>query len=252
MLAGCSFAAQQLPTATATFSPTDTPTANLTATQEANQAATQTMWMGTSYAVATQRAEPTLTAVAYAALWLDDISKVARDAAGIEVDDALLYLGPRDGEIDDKDDDFVGIYETGLSLENFVVSIKFINPYDTATVGKWDYGLFFRDQSDREYRLAIFSNQSWDLLHWEGDDRTYIYRSNDKNLTAKEGEENTIWLIVIDKEAHLFINGIHAQTMSLGDGPSEGGLFPATGFYYGNASVTGSTRFREFTVWKLP
>ena len=252
IIEGCGITAQQQPTATATITQTASPQPNLTATHQANHAATLTESAANSQALSTARAAPTVTAIAYAAHMLDEISNAAKNVAGVDVDDAVLLLGPRDGEIEDEDDDFVGIYETGLSLGDFVASIKFINPYDTATVGKWDYGLFFRHQADRQYRLAILSNQSWTLLHWDRDDRTYIYRSNDKNLTAKKGEENAIWLIVINQKAHLFINGIYAQTMDLGGGPSRGGLFPATGFYYGNASITGSTSFREFTVWQLP
>lgn len=251
ILSGCGSPAQQQPTATVTFSPTVSPQPNLTATHQANHAATLTKSASNSYARSTARAAPTVTAIARATLMLDEISNAAKNMAGVEIDDAVLYLSPQDGEIEDEDDEFVGIYDTGLSLANFVLSIKFINPYDTATQGKWDYGLFFRHQgAGNQYRLTILSNQSWTLLN--RDAGTYIYSSNDKNLTAKVGEENTIWLIVIDKKAHLFINGIYAKTMDLGNGPSRGGLFPATGIFYGNTSRTGSTNFREFTVWKLP
>ena len=252
MLTGCGVAAQQPPTATATFPPTETPTPNLTATYEVNRAATLTKSASNYSALLTQRAAPTVTAIAYAASLLDEISSAATNIDGFDEDSAILSLGPRDGEIEDEADDFVGLYATELSLANFVVSIKFINPYDTAIVGKWDYGFFFRDQTDGQYRLAILSNQSWALLRRDGAASTYIYSSNDKNLTAKEGEENTIWLIVIDKKAHLFINGIYAQSMDLGKDPSRGGLFPATGMYYGNANSKGSTEFRDFTIWELP
>jgi hypothetical protein len=252
MLAGCGGAAQQPPTATVTVSPTDTPTPNLTATYKAIRAATLTKSASNFSALSTQRAVPMVTGIAYAASMLDEISSAATNIDGFDEDSAILSLGPRDGEIKDADDDFVGVYDTDLTLANFVVSIKFTNPYDTATQGQWDYGLFFRHQTNNQYRLTIFSNQSWNLLHWGVDDRTHIYGSNDKNLTAKVGEENTVWLIVIDKKVHLFINGIHARSMNLGDGPSRGGLFPATGMYYGNDNRTGSTHFRDFTVWQLP
>ena len=252
ILAGCSFAAQQPPTVTATLSPTDTPTPNLTATYEVNRAATQTMSMGTSYAVATQRGEPTITAIARAAFLLDEIKNATDGIGDMDLEGAILNLGPLDGQIKDAPGNFVALHNTQLAVFNFIVSITFINPQDTATEGKWDYGLFFRQEdANKQYRLVILSNQSWTLFRSDAG-ISYIYSSNDKNLTAKVGEENMIWLIVIDKKAHLFLNGIHAKTMDLGDGPSRGGLFPATGIYYGNASIASSTQFRDFTVWQLP
>ena len=142
-------------------------------------------------------------------------------------------------------------YDPGVFPADFIATITFINPYDTATQGKWDYGLFFRNQGgNTQYRLAIFSNQSWILLNRET--RTRIYSSNDKRLNAKVGEANTIWLIVIDKKAHLFINGSYIRSMDLGNRPERGNVLAATGIYYGNVIETSSTNFSDFIIWKLP
>jgi hypothetical protein len=137
-----------------------------------------------------------------------------------------------------------------LVVKNFVVSIKFINPYDTSTTGKWDYGILFRNRyGNNQYRLVLLSNQSWTLRNEKID--TYIYSSNDKNIKAKAGEENTIWLIAIDAKAYIFINGIYTKTLDIGKPPSEGDISPATGLYYGNLTKKRITEYKDFTVWSL-
>ena len=252
MLSGCGVAAQPPPTATATITRTLTPQPNLTATKRAIQAATQTMRVNEAHETQTEVAKPTATALAKAASALEEITNAANGIEGIDIQEARLAFGPRDDEITDTADDFVATFDPGFSVANFVASIKFINPYDTATRGKWDYGFFFRNQyGDKQYRLVVLSNQSWTLLN--GETGTYIYSSNDKNLKAQAGEENAIWLIVIDKKAHLFVNGSYAKSMDLGNGPARGDVSPATGVYYGNVlEAASSTEFRDFMVWRLP
>lgn len=253
MLLGCGAPAQQSPTATATMPRTLTPTLqpDLTAIKKAIQGATQTMAANHAAATSTARVAPTVTARAEGAIMLNEIADTVNKLAGIDIHDAILYLGPRDGKIEDTPDNFVATYDSGLILKNFVASIKFINPYDTATKGKWDYGLFFRNQrGNKQYRLIVLSNQSWTLLN--SLTNTYIYSSNDKSLKSKAGEENTIWLIVFDNKAYLFVNGSYVKTMNLGKGPVRGDVSPAAGIYYGNVMGEDSTDFRDFTVWSLP
>jgi hypothetical protein len=252
MLSGCGFSPQQpqqQPTATITL--TLTPQPNLTATKSANQAATKTMVAINVRATQTELFSPRATAVANAAITLDEIATAANGIDGIDISKAILFFGPADGQIKDALNNFVAIYNPKLSLKDFVVSIRFINPYDTATVGKWDYGVFFRNQNgNNQYRLVFFSNQSWTLRNEKPG--TYIYSSNDKKLKAKVGEENTIWLIVIDKKAYLFINGIYTQSLDLGSEPIRGDVSPAAGVYYGNIIEDSIIEFRDFTVWELP
>jgi len=145
LLAGCGISAKQ-PTATPTSTATLTPQPNLTATQRANVAATQAMRLNNSHATLTQAAVPTITAVAEAANALGEISAAASGIDGLDFSRAKLVFGPLTDSLVQKSDKYVEVFSPRLSLKNFVARITFINPYDTATVGNWDYGLFFRNK----------------------------------------------------------------------------------------------------------
>ena len=249
LLAGCGISAKQ-PTATPTSTATLTPQPNLTATQRANVAATQAMRLNNSHATLTQAAVPTITAVAEAANALGEISAAASGIDGLDFSRAKLVFGPLTDSLVQKSDKYVEVFSPRLSLKNFVARITFINPYDTATVGNWDYGLFFRNKyNNDQYRLVILSNQTWTLI----DEKTnqYVNSNASKDLTTKKGEENTIWLIVVNEIAHLFINGTYVQAL---DVPrlTNGDITPATGVYYGNTKSMKTTEYRNFEVWSLP
>jgi hypothetical protein len=249
LLAGCGVSAEQ-PTATPTITATLTPQPNLTATERANRDATQTMRVNNSRATLTQAAVPTITAVAEAANALSEISDAASGIEGIDFSQAKLVFGPLNDSLMQKDDKYVEVFSAGLSLKNFVARITFINPYDTATVGNWDYGLFFRNKyNNDQYRLVILSNQTWTLIDHKS--KKYVYTKTSKDLTTKKGEENTIWLIVVDETAHLFINGIYMQALDI-PRLTNGDINPATGVYYGNTKSMKATEFRNFEVWSLP
>ena len=69
---------------------------------------------------------------------------------------------------------------------------------------------------------------------------------------AKAGEENSIWLIVIDSKAHLFINGIFTKSLDVSSSLEAGDISPATGLYYGNLTAKRITEYQDFMVWSLP
>jgi hypothetical protein len=149
-----------------------------------------------------------------------------------------------------KDDKYVEVFSPRLSVKNFVARITFINPYDTATVGSWDYGLFFRNKyNNDQYRLVILSNQTWTLIDEKAN--RYVNSNASQNLTTKKGEMNTIWLIVVDETAHLFINGTYVQALNVSR-LTSGDITPATGIYYGNTKSMKITEYRDFEVWSLP
>jgi len=241
----------QTQTAAPTNTPSLTPQPNLTATKKANQAATQTMRASNAGATLTEIAKPTLTAVSKAAMMLDEIKNVSKDVGGLDISKARLVYGPTDNTLVHELNNVVITYNPELSIKNFVVSIKFINPYDTSSTGKWDYGILFRNKyGDNQYRLIVLSNQSWTL--YNSDTRAYIFSSNDKNIKAKAGEENTIWLIAIDTKAYLFINGVYIKSLDVSAKLTPGDISPATGLYYGNVKEKRTTEYQDFTVWSLP
>jgi len=262
LLLGCGPSAEQL-TATAiaaqtqtqkaipTSTPSSTPQPNLTATKKAIQAATQTMRVSKARETQTEVAKPTSTAVAKAKLMLEEIKVAANSVDNLDLSKAKRVFGPTNDTLTHALRDIVIVDNPGLKVKNFVVSINFINPYDTSATGKWDYGILFRNKyGNDQYRLIILSNQSWSL--YDAESSRYIYSSNDKNIHPKAEEGNTIWLIVIDTKAYLFINKMYTKTLDVGARLTNGDVSPATGLFYGNLKEKKITEYQDFTVWSLP
>ncbi len=198
LLIGCGLSPEQLTTtvvaaqtltqkAVQTNTPSSTPQPNLTETKKANQAATQTERASKAQATQTEIAKPTLTAVAKAAMTFDKLKNASIEANSFDFSKAKLVYGPSNDTLVHELNNEVIVYNPRLSLRNFIVSIRFINPYDTSGAGKWDYGILFRNQyGNNQYRFVVFSNQSWTLLN--SDTQTYIFSSNDKNLMQRQGK----------------------------------------------------------------
>lgn len=262
LLIGCGLSPEQVSetaiaaqTQTQKAAPTNTPSAtprpNLTETQKAILAPTQTMRAANARARLTELAQPTATSIAKAILLLKEIQGAANNADKLDLNKAKLIFGPTDDTLTHALNDFVIVDNPGVVVKNFVVNIRFINPYSTSTTGKWDYGILFRNKyGNDQYRLVFLSNQSWTLRNEEKD--TYIYTSNDKNIKAKAGEENIIWLIAIDEKAYLFINGTYTKALDIGISPAQGDISPATGLYVGNLTDRRITEYKDFTIWSLP
>ena len=252
ILSGCGvMAPSPTPTIVPTKTATSTPEPDLTATAQVNQAATQTQARESINATTTHRAIPTVTARAYVDNMLAEITAAAAsEVIGVDFSQAKLIFGAASDKLVQNNDKYVEVFSPRLSLKNFVARITFINPYDTATVGNWDYGLFFRNNhKDVQYRLVILSNQTWTLIDSKA--KSYVDSNSSKELTINGGEKNTIWLIVVNDMTHLFINGVFVKSMPVKNLVS-GDITPATGIYYGNAKSQKDTEFRDFVVWSLP
>lgn len=255
ILSGCAVLAPP-PTATPTSAPTSTalPTAtpNLKATANAAGAATQAQLIANAQATQTKRAIPTITAAAGAANTLIEIMAAAADSGDVDVDlsKAKLVFGPTSDSLVQKNDKYVETYRAGVKLENFIVSITFVNPYDTSTTGNWDYGVIFRSAEDvAQYRLVVLSNQTWSMIDHKK--KRYIDSNASQDITRYKDEENTIWLIVSGEKSYFFINGVYMKSVNIAE-TVKGDIMAATGIYYGNAEAKTETVFRDFTVWSLP
>lgn len=186
-----------------------------------------------------------------AAAILEQIKQASREAEDLAIRNARLVYGPANASLTHHVDNTITTFDPNLRLKNFVASITFVNPYDTATTGRWDYGILFRNNySNDQYRLTILSNQSWTLV--DASTWTDIFSRNDKHILPEAGEENTIWLVVIDTKAYLFINRTYIQSLEVGAKLSAGDISPAIGLYYGNETASKITKFRDFVVWSLP
>lgn len=232
------------PTATATSIPSLTPTPNVSHTQAAIMAATMTKQVAKANAARTEESNK-------AASLLEEIKKASDQAEGPDLSTAKLVFGPAQGSLAHELDGKVKSFNAEVSLKNFITSVTFINPYDTSTTGNWDYGILFRNEHhNNQYRLIILSNRSWvltDARSW-----THLFSKNDKLIQAKAGEENMIWLAVVDTKAYLFINGTYTQILDVSGKLTAGDVSPATGLYAGNEKSRKTTKFHDFFVWSLP
>lgn len=255
ILSGCAVMAPP-PTATPTIVPTstatNTPKPNLTATARANSAATQTQKSSNTRATMTQKAIPTVTAAAHTADILTQIMAAAAESGDVDVDfsKAKRVFGPEEFSLIQKNDKYVEVYNAGVQLENFIVAITFVNPFDTATTGNWDYGLIFRSEKDvAQYRLVVLSNQTWTMIDHKK--QRYIDSNASQSITSKKDEENTVWLIVSGEKAYFFINGGYIKSANISE-VAKGDIMAATGMYYGNSKAQMRTDFRDFIIWSLP
>jgi hypothetical protein len=255
ILSGCSAIAPP-PTATPTNVPTSTathtPKPDLTATAKVNAAASQTKAVDNTRATMTQKAIPTVTAAAHASDILTQIMAAAAESGDVDVDlsKAKRVFGPDAYSLIQKNDKYVEVYRAGIQLENFIVAITFVNPFDTATTGNWDYGLIFRDLKDvADYRLVVLSNQTWTMI--DSHKQRYIDSNASQSITSKKDEENIVWLIVSGEKAYFFINGVYMKSANIPE-VAKGDIMAATGMYYGNSKAQMRTDFRDFIIWSLP
>lgn len=229
---------------TATSTPSLTPTPDVNHTQIAIMAATMTEQVAKANATRTEESNK-------AASLLEEIKRASDQAEGPDLSNAKLVFGPAHGSLAHELDGKVKSFHTDVSLKNFITSVTFVNPYDTSTTGNWDYGILFRNEHhNNQYRLIVLSNRSWvltDARSW-----THLFSKNDKFIQSEAGEENTIWLAVVDTKAYLFINGAYTQTLNVSGKLTAGDVSPATGLYAGNEKSRKTTKFHDFFVWSLP
>ena len=239
------------PTTVLTSAPSLTPKPDLAATKIAILAITQTAQINRHNAISTENAKFALTTISKIEMALEEVKATSNEVEELDISKEKLVYGPKDYILRHDLENTVITFDPGLSLKNFIVSINFVNPYDTSAIGTWDYGILFRNKyKNDQYRLTILSNQSWSLVNaptWRN-----IFSKNDKHLTATAGEENTIWLIVLNTKAYLFINGKYTHSLDVRARLNEGDVSPATGLYYGNKTYKKMTEFHDFMVWSLP
>jgi len=174
-------------------------------------------------------------------------SRLASIMAGKKV-----VFGPRSGRILHREDGTVKTHSTGLGLRNFVVEVKFVNPYAPST-NPWDYGLMFRYADNRQqYRLSILSDKSWAFVNYIGNPTGIVLAEGIiSDLDIREGGSNHIRVVALEDSGWFYVNGEFISELDLSSQYS-GGIMIATGFIEGN-QVTGKlTEYRDFTVWSLP
>ncbi len=256
-------------TSTVTNTPTNTPTStlNYTETQQAYINATltaqvpftQTAAIKTATfqayldSIATRNVEKTATLKALQLLLNQFFADLdAREIPDLSFLDPPIF-GPNHGSLPHKvENGFIETFPAGVNLNNFVTQIVFHAPY-AASRGRWDMGFLFRySHSPQQYfHLAIDSDGDWGIDIYIDGEYSFIERGSTISHTTV-GQTNEILLVAYDNEGWLFLNGNFIAHLNLGDWMGTGDVMASTGLWSGHEINGETTRFSEYTVWKIP
>jgi serine/threonine protein kinase len=249
-------------TSTSQAQVTGTARTRLTATAHVVQVITaQAQATGTALAgaVATQSAKATATAGAretqVAAPQATESAWSALAASlGVNQHRTMVY-GPESGSlVHNADDTSVVLYNVDVNLQDFVIEVRFYNPYSTSE-GQWDYGIMLRHQGGNDQlRLTIFSDATWELRNVTGDvdHATVIHEGTIDNLDTSENGSNALLVICSGERGYFYVNGKPVATLDLSSRVSAGMIAMATGLWTGHEINGSQTQFANLIIWSLP
>ncbi|MCL4267807.1 MAG: protein kinase [Anaerolineae bacterium] len=170
-----------------------------------------------------------------------------------ELDDANAFFPASSGELPhDPGDNTIEMYYPGISTDNLVLNVHFLNPYPTQT-GGWDFGVTFRqEEPDEELRLVVRSDGLWNLNNRSLDGDEFIQEGDVSGmLDLQPNEANQLTLIAVDDRGIFFLNEEFVAILDLSTRQNEGELALGTGFYTANERQNASTQYEDFAVWPL-
>jgi len=163
-----------------------------------------------------------------------------------------------DGSLEHEEDENIEKVGSAVDLKDFIAEVTFFNPYSRYTAD-WDYGFLFRDMyRNDQYRLVIFSDETWILSNAIPDDEgdgwqsEYIADGEIPNLDTSANGRNEIRLICYGVKGFLYINQSFIAELDLSDRTNSGDVIVATGIYNGDEVDGQFTKFQDFTVWEIP
>jgi len=247
--------------ATATAIAQATQTAQAQANATANAQATQTA-QAQANAMANAQATQTAQAQANAAA---SANATATAQAAIAAVNALARsagqpVGVPDGRMDCSTPGSIGESgRTRVSPRNFIAEAQFFNPTDSSTHA-WDFGFFFRHASgNNQYRLVVYSSdKQWRLVNAVGTtadnhaDEKQVAQGMVTNLNVSKDGTNQIRLVVNDRVAYFFLNGMYIATLDVSERNTDGPIYVGSGFTEEAKFPGCSTPYKNFIVRALP
>lgn len=156
-----------------------------------------------------------------------------------------LVFGPKSGGLILKDDDYVEMYESGVSLRDFVAVATFINPYSPER-GRWSYGIIFRHTgSNDDYKVVVTSEGEWRLYSGT----KLIEKNQVMDILVDEGHVNSILLVCENKVGKLFVNRNFITTLDLSERVSEGDIMIGVGIINDFLVDGENIEYRDFSVY---
>lgn len=225
------------PSRTPTLTPTDAPSATPTFTPTATFTPT-----------VTETPDPALTATA--------LYTATQRAFEIESGEAALgaerIFGPQSGELAHgagSDLATLTISESGVRLQDFVVDVRFQNPY-SASEARWDCGFIFRRDSTAQYRLLVRSDMRWFLV-LRTDQTQVVQDGNFDALNFNAGELNRLRLVVKAGEGWFFVNDKFVSKLDVSQHQVTGDVLLGTGISAESKKESAVTRFEEWTISEI-
>lgn len=249
-------------TSTSQAQVTGTAQARLSATAQIVQKMTaQAQATGTALAgaVATQAARTTATAgaretLAAAPQATEQAWAALAVALGVNQARTLIH-GPESGSlVHNADDTQVVLHIVETNLRDFVVEVRFYNPYATSQ-GEWDYGLMLRHTGGNEQlRLSVSSDGTWELRNVTGDvdNATVIHEGSVSNLDTSQNGYNTFLVICQGERGFFYLNSSPVASLDLSSRMNAGWIALGTGMWTGHEINGAQTRFENFVIWSLP
>ncbi|MCA9876208.1 MAG: hypothetical protein KC442_00440, partial [Thermomicrobiales bacterium] len=137
----------------------------------------------------------------------------------------------------------------GVSLEDFVAEVTFINPA-AADDQPWDMGLAFREQANGDhYRLTIAADGAW---RFQIGTQAPLSGGVLPVINFGAGAENTVTLLVDDANAAFAVNGFFVATLDASALSGASDVWVGSGFRRQNVRPGAVTEYRDFEVWQLP
>lgn len=254
---------------TASLPPPATATPDTLATSAAQAQATGNAQATSSVnVVATAGAQSAATAQAQSTARAQQTAAAAATLQGtLAFVEALVQkgnkaYGPTDGILDKPPEaTLIKTMPIGLFLRNFVAEAQFANPADGA-VHPWDYGFLFRrgpgGRCGASYRLYVSSDQKYRMTLATGKtnpDQTCESKSvasGNVPLNVSPTGSNAIRLVVQDKSAFLFVNGIFQASLDVSEVAEQGDVAVGTAFQIDHGFPGLATPFKGFLVSALP
>jgi hypothetical protein len=168
-----------------------------------------------------------------------------------DTDTVYTLLEPQGGSlVHDIDDTLVSVYEVPLAVADFALSARFFNPYSTTT-GTWDYGFFFRDSANQQFRIAVTSSGTWSFLYRVADETVTSIGGELDNLDTSTGGSNVLRLVVSGEKALFAVNDVEVGVVDVSLNMALGSISLATGLFTGNEQDDAVTRYEDFTIWTI-
>lgn len=173
-------------------------------------------------------------------------------SAGVTGDFAVdPVFGPDSGAlIHNAQDTFITTFYSEVTIENFVVEVTFLNPYNVDTVG-WSHGVLFRDNEEGQYRVMFDSAGNWELTLVLGSEFRNIQTGVLSNVLDKKSERNTIRLAVDGDSGAFNFNGELIAQLDLSEHSGFGDVAIGTGMYEFTEIDGANTPYEDLTIYPI-